>query len=707
VSAHQQASFTSEFYRRIRSRKHGRCNLAPGINLSTRFAGGWSLAACLLLLLFAFPQFACAQGSQQQDLTKLDLEDLMKVEVISVSKHDQTLSETAAAVFVISPEDIRHSGATNLPDLLRMVPGVYVAQINANTWAISIRGFNGRFSREVLVLVDGRTVYSPTFGGVFWDVLELPLTDLEKIEVVRGPGGSVWGTNAVNGVINIITKKASKTQGTLLEVGGGNLEQGFATLEHGGKIGESLDYRGFLSYQNNGSMEGVDGQPGDDSWRQVRGGFRIDARLSLKDKLSVQGDLYSVRENQPRDVPPSLTSPVPLSSNLEANLGGGFLMSTWDHSFSARSSTTLLVSYQRYVRTDILKEASGTLDFDFQNNLAVGERQQIVWGLGFRNIAAQDTNNSLVSILPPYRNTNRYSGFFQYQIDLASDRIHLTFGTKLEVNPYTGIAAMPTARIAWAPTGSRTLWAAFSRALRTPADSDEGARFNEGEFTGPGGVPVLISYFGNPQLQNEEVLSYEAGYRTVIRKNLSIDLALYYNNYSNQLAIQAGTPFLETSPPPTHIVQPLSYQNLEYGEAHGVEIYANWKIANRWTISPGYAYELIHLNLMPSAPGLTGMTTTGQDTPGNSAQVRNHISLPHCVSWDTSIYYTGALQSPHVPSYTRLDTGLTWQWKQNLSISAFGQDLLQQQHLEFVDTSGSVRSTLIPRSAYIKLIWRF
>jgi iron complex outermembrane recepter protein len=375
----------------------------------------------------------------------------MKVEVISVSKHDQTLSETAAAVFVISPEDIRHSGATNLPDLLRMVPGVYVAQINANTWAISIRGFNGRFSREVLVLVDGRTVYSPTFGGVFWDVLELPLTDLEKIEVVRGPGGSVWGTNAVNGVINIITKKASKTQGTLLEVGGGNLEQGLATLEHGGKIGESLDYRGFLSYQNNGSMNGLDGQPGADSWRQVRGGFRIDARLSPKDRLSVQGDLYSVRENQPRDVPPSLTSPVPLSSNLEANLGGGFLMSTWDHSFSARSSTTLLVSYQRYVRTDILKEASGNLDFDFQNNLVVGEHQQIVWGLGFRYIAAQDTNNSLVSILPPYRHTNRYSGFFQYQIDLASNRIHLTLGTKLEVNPYTGFAAMPTARIVGRP----------------------------------------------------------------------------------------------------------------------------------------------------------------------------------------------------------------------------------------------------------------
>jgi iron complex outermembrane receptor protein len=660
----------------------------------------------LFLLIPGFAQVAIAQ-EPKQDLTQLKIEDLMKVEVTSVSKREQPLSETAAAIFVISQEDILRSGATNIPDLLRMVPGVFVAQINSNTWAISIRGFNGKFSREVLVLVDGRTVYSPTFGGVFWDVLDLPLNDLERIEVIRGPGGSVWGINAVNGVINIITKKADETQGTLIDALAGNLTQGSGTIEHGGRIGKAFAYRAFVRYQNEASTDGVSGQDGADSWRQLRGGFRTDARPSLNDALSIQGDLYSVREDQPRVLPPSLASPIPLPANLQANLGGGFIMSTWDHTFSANSSTKFLVSYQRYIRTDVLKETSGTLDFDFQHNLAIGRRQQIVWGLGFRNISARAVNNSLVSITPAYRNTNLYSGFFQYQIALAANRLNITLGTKLEETPYTGFAVMPTARIAWALSEKRTLWAAFSRALRTPSDSDVFARFNEGEFTGPGGIPVLLSYIGNPLVQNEELLAYEAGYRAELRKNLSLDFALYYNDYNHQDAIQTGTPFFEPTPLPPHIVQPLTYQNLQYGDAHGLEVYVNWKLARRWTLSPGYSFERIHLHLDPFPANLPAVTSAGQDTPANSAQLRNHVSLPQRLSWDTSIYFTGALQSPHVPSYTRLDTGLTWKWKDNLSISAFGQNLLQQNHLEFIDTSGSTEATLMPRSAYARLTWRF
>jgi iron complex outermembrane recepter protein len=631
----------------------------------------------------------------------------MKVEVSSVSKREQPLSETAAAVFVISKEDIRRSGATNIPDLLRMVPGVYVAQINANTWAITIRAFNGRFSRAVLVLVDGRTVYTPSFGGVLWDVLDMPLSDIDKIEVVRGPGGSVWGANAVNGVINILTKKAVDTKGTLVDAGGGNQHQGLGTVEHGGEASRAVDYRAFLEYQNEASMDGLAGQPGADSWHQLRGGFRADAHLSSQDTLSVQGDLYSMREDQPRVDPPSLASPAPVVANAQENLGGGFLMSTWNHTISSESSTSLLISYQRYVRADVIAETSGSLDLDFQHNIKLGNHQQIVWGLGFRNTIAQATNNSLTSFNPPDRNTNHFSGFFQYQVDVAADQLHLTFGTKLEDAPYTGFAAMPTARVAWTPNGKRMMWASISRALRTPSDSDVSARYNEGAFPGPGGIPVLVSFLGNPNLKNEQLIAYEAGYRMLVYKNLSLAVAIYYNDYTQQDSIAPGAPFLELLPAPAHLVEPLTYQNLSSGESHGLETYANWKLTNRWTISPGYAFDHVHLHVKPGIQYSADLGLTGQDVPTNSAELRNHVSLPGRVSWDASVYFTGALESPRVPSYTRLDTGLTWQWKENLSFSAFGQNLIQQHHLEFTDFSGTSSSTLIPRSAYARITWHF
>jgi iron complex outermembrane receptor protein len=631
----------------------------------------------------------------------------MKVEVSSVSKREQPLSETAAAVFVISKEDIRRSGATNIPDLLRMVPGVYVAQINSNTWAITIREFNGRFSNEVLVLVDGRTVYTPTFGGVFWDVLDFPLSDLERIEIIRGPGGSIWGANAVNGVINILTKKAEDTQGNLLIAGGGNLEQGFGTLEHGGEVRENIDYRAFIRYQNESSFNGQNGQTGADSWHELRGAFRVDTQPSSEDEVSIQGDLYTGREHLPAYVLASPTSSGSVPLDAESNLSGGFLQSTWNHTFSARSATTVLASYQRYTRSDILNETSGTLDLDFQNNLSVGEKQHVVWGLNYRYTSADAIGSEFAYLNPAKRQTSLFSGFFQYQVPLAADRFNLTIGTKLEHNPHTGFGIMPTIRLAWVPNDKSTYWAAVSRALRTPADTDLYIQFPLAQFTQPNGTPVLLTLTGNPKLKDEALIAYEAGYRTLIYKNLSVDLALYYNDYSNQITIEPGTPFFEDSPPPPHIVVPSTNQNLLHSHAYGLEIYANWKLTNRWTMSPGYAFERIRQHLDPTSNDFTAANANGEGTPVNSADIRNHIVLTHRLNWDTSIYFTEALQSPRVPSHTRLDTGLNWQWKENLRLSVFGQNLIRESHLEFVDSTGSTRSTLIPRSAYAKIAWSF
>ena len=310
---------------------------------------GRILAPLVVAILWAIP--AWPQQSQA-DLTKVNIEDLMNIDVTSVSKKDQKLSQVASAIFVITQEDIRRSGATNIPDLLRMVPGMDVAQINANTWAISGRGLNAEFANELLVMVDGREIYTPTTGGVFWDVVDIPLEDIERIEVIRGPGGSVWGANAVNGVINILTKKAGETKGAMVVAGGGNLDQGFGTAQYGGSVGKNFDYRIYSKYLNQDHSPSLTGQDGGDGWHMLSGGFRTDGTLSSKDSLTIQGDMYTGNENNPTKILPSITSPGLIDADIPVALSGGFIQSIWNHTFSARSETTLMMSYADYERDD-------------------------------------------------------------------------------------------------------------------------------------------------------------------------------------------------------------------------------------------------------------------------------------------------------------------------------------------------------------------
>lgn len=641
------------------------------------------------------------------DLSSMNIEDLMKVEVTSVSKHEQTLSQAAAAIFVISQEDIRNSGATNIPDLLRMVPGIYVAQINANTWAICARAFNGRFSNELLVMVDGRTVYTPTFGGVLWDTLDFPLFDIERIEVIRGPGGSVWGPNAVNGVINIITKKTADTLGTTLKVVGGNIDKPMATVEHGGHIGEAVTYRLFTKYLNSVGFPNLDGHQGLDGWHQLRAGFRSDMKLSSKDSLSVQGDIYSAREGLQSLAKLSWVPPQPVRVVSEENVSGGFIHSTWNHTFSPKSDTTLAASYQRYDRTELVDENSATFDLDFQHNLTVGERQQIVWGLAYRHTASHAEGSQLVTFSPADRSLNLFSGFFQYQVALAANRVHLTLGTKLQHHYYTGFAAMPTARVAWTPNDNHTIWAAVSRAVRTPSDTDVSVRYNASLFSAPDGTLEVVRLYGNPNFKNEDVISFEVGYRALLYKNLSLDVAIYFNDYDDQQSTEPRAPFFESSPAPAHLVIPLTYANLLRATARGLEIYSHWKIANWWTLSPGFSYQHIHRRLDAASRDTSSVSASGEDTPEYSPQLRSHVALPHNFAWDTSVAFNSRLDSPQVPSYTRLDTGLTWQWKTRFSISAFGQNLIQSRHFEFFAEQGTSTASYVPRGGYVKITWHF
>ena len=642
---------------------------------------------------------------QQTDLTNTPIEDLLNVKVISVSKSQQNVFQAAAAVFVISADDIRRSGATNIPDLLREVPGFQVAQINSNTWAISARGFNGRFSNELLVMVDGRTVYNPTFGGVFWNVLDVPLEDIERIEVIRGPGGSVWGANAVNGVVNVITKKARDTRGAMISMEGGNGGES-GTLQYGGSAGQTVNYRLYAKYLDENQLQGLDGQAGGDGWHVLRGGFRADSTPSSRDSLSFQGDLYSGSQGGAL-LSFAVTSPAPLTVLGHEGLWGGFFQGVWEHRFSSSSDSSLQVSYDRFGLADALNETRGTLNIDFQHLFAWGERNNVSWGLGYRDSASKTSGNFALSLVPANLRTQLFSGFLQDEIALAQDKLHLTLGAKVEHNYYTGLDLMPSARAAWTPDSHHTVWAAISRALRTPDAIDESIRLAVAGFVGPDGVPTVVRIVGNPQIKSEGLLAYELGYRSAIGDRLSLDCAVYYNSYTDQDTTEPASPFFESTPLPAHLVLPLTYKNLMFGETHGLEFFANWKAAARWTLSPGYSFEQIHMHLSPGSQDTGSVAATQGSSPVHSAQLRSYIAVSKRFSWDTAAIFTGHLTSPAVPGYTRLDTTLNWRANALISLSLSGQNLLQNQHLEFVDVTGSTQTTLIKRTVAVKVTWTF
>ena len=635
------------------------------------------------------------------------------MEVTSVSKKEQKLSNVAAAIFVITQEDVRRSGATNIPDLLRMVPGVDVAQINGSTWAIGSRGLNQQFANKLLVMADGRSVYSPTFSGVFWDTLDLPLFDIERIEVIRGPGGTIWGANAVTGVISIFTKKATETSGTVLEAGGGNLLQGFGMAQYGGTTGKQTAFRVYSKYFNQDHLLDLNGQSGADGWHRLRSGLRVDTSVSPKDSLTFEGDLSVGREGEFGFELPSVTSPGFVAVSEEINLANGSFESIWNHAYSGGSDSTLQFSYDQHRRGDPLNpELRNTYDLAFRHDFALGSRQDIVWGLGYRFTADRIGGSLTVAMNPPNRGLQLFDAFLQDEVALIPKRLFLTAGIKLEHNDYTGFEVMPSVRAAWTPSDRRTVWVAVSKALRAPSRNDTNLVLNIASFPGPGGTPTLLRLLGNPNFQDERLIAYETGYRTKLSKRFSIDLAAYFNDWDKLQSTEPSGSFFETNPPPPHEVQTLTYRNLIHGESHGLEITADWKVADWWSISLGFARAWEHFHTYPQSADTQTVLFLEGNSPDYPIQLRSRVNLRRNLAWDVSAYFNDALdnQGPlsnlTIPSYTRLDTGLIWKLREGFSLSVVGQNLLKDHHMEFEDVNGSMQSGQIKRSAYAKLTWQ-
>ena len=665
----------------------------------------WAFATLLSILL----TLASPAGAQQKsvDLTNQSLEDLMNIQVVSASKSEQSVARTAAAIFVITQEDIRRSGATNIPELLRMVPGMDVAQIDQNAWAITARGLNARFGNELFVMVDGRSVYTPTFGGVYWDTLDLPLDDIERIEVIRGPGGSIWGTNAVNGVINIITKKAADTKGALVTGGGGNVDQGFATVQYGGALGKHTDFRVFTKYFNEDHLSASTGEDGGDGWHSLRAGFRADTTLTSKDSLSFEGDLYSIREGDPTFAFPTVTTPAAFPTERLDDLSGGFIEGSWTHAISPRSGTDLQLSYEHYSRDDTIGDHSGLASLDFSHHFSVGDRNNVIWGFNFFDSDTNSHGTLFTSFVPSHINLPVFGTFVQDEIAIRPDQIYLTIGAKIEHNHYTGFNLMPSARVAWTPTLKQTLWAAVSDAVRSPASLDTQFRANFASIDMPGQLPIEIAFIGNPHVDDETLIAYELGYRRTFGKQFSIDFASYFDDYNHQETDEPVPTFFEATPAPPHLVLATTYGNLLYGYTHGVEVFGAWKVTGRWTLNPGYAFEEIHMHLRPTSQDTISVASAEGASPDHSAQLRSRVELPHALTWDASVYFVDRLTDPVEPSYTRLDSQLSWQFSERGSLSVVGQNLAQGLHAEFFDATDSARTTLIKRSGYLKITWKF
>jgi iron complex outermembrane receptor protein len=468
----------------------------------------------------------------------MSVQDLMNIEVSSVSRREQKLSDAAAAVFVITREDIRRSGATSIPEVLRMAPGLEVAHIDANKWAISSRGFNSRFANKLLVLMDGRTVYTPLYSGVFWDVQDTMLEDIDRIEVIRGPGATLWGANAVNGVVNIITKSAEDTRGGLVVAGSGSEERGFGAVRYGGRIREDAFWRVYAkSFSRDGGVDASD-RDGADDWDAFRGGFRLDWRPTGEDIFTFEGDAYKEDAGQTLRLP-LLRQPFLAFLDDSAGIEGTDLLAKWEHTFSSSSSIGIQLYYDRMKIEDILlTESRDTFDIELQHCFRTLERHEFIWGLGYRLYRDSVENTFQTALDPAGKDAHLFSVFLQDDISLIKEKLHLILGAKIEHNDYTGFEIQPNARLIWTPHVRHTLWAAVSRAVRTPSRTEEDGRLNISVLPpfapgNPSPNPGIVSVFGNRDFLSEELIAYELGYRVHPVTELSFDLAVFYNDYDH------------------------------------------------------------------------------------------------------------------------------------------------------------------------------
>lgn len=642
----------------------------------------------LAALVVAVPVYA-EQANSGDELLQLPLEDLLKLEVTSVSRKSQSLANAAAAVFVISQEDIRRSGVSTIPDVLRMVPGVTVARIDSSKWAVTARGFNGRFARKLLVLVDGRSAYTQLFSGVFWDTQDLMLEDIERIEVIRGPGATLWGANAMNGVINIITKNTPETEGALLTATAGNYERVAGAARYGIRVGESGSLRAYGKYFNRDEQKTIDGRNANDSWDQGRGGFRYDDKAG-DNGFTLQGDLYTGTERETYILPILDPSSDFITKKPHNTLvSGGNILGRWTRSLDENSELALQVYFDNTQRKMlVLDDNRNTYDVDLQHRFALLNSHDIVWGGGFRyssdQIGNSQDNVQTLTLSPNSRTEQLYSAFVQDDITLLPEKLHLIIGSKFEHNSYTGFEVQPSGRLIYTPTEKSSFWTSVSRAVHTPSRGESGLTLNQSwqivDFGQP--TPLLVTINGQNDLKAEVLMAYEAGVRFRPLERLSVDIAGYYNNYEKLVSIETSPPALPTPSQP-YLLVTNTLRNNQKGETWGAELTADWRVMDFWRLAGAYSY-------------MNASDNAGQKPPKHQATLRSQWDISKSVEFDLWGRYVDQCEDFRkntIASYVTMDVRLGWRPMHNLELSVSGRNLLhdkvQEYRPEFLSTQPS------------------
>lgn len=610
------------------------------------------------------------------ELKSLSLEELLDTRVITASRTLEDWTTAPTAIGILTQEEIQRSGATRLADALRSAPGLDVARYVGSSYAISARGFSGSSVNKMQVMLDGRSLFTPLFSGVFWETQDTLLEDIDRIEVVRGPGAALWGANAVNGVINIITKNARDTQGALVTAGAGTEEQAFGGIRYGGKIGDDTYYRTYFKYQKRDEQVFSNGTPNHDGMNQQQGGFRLDSNQPGDNTFTLQGDVY--------------WNDFQIFGRTDAENNGGNLLGRWTHAFSPVSDLQVQVYYDRGVRDVPLqfRESRSTYDLDAQYHLKTDGPNDFVIGAGYRNSRDETGTTGRTFIFSPNSRTLTLINFFaQDEITLIPRELTLSLGSKFEHNDYSGLEVQPSVRLAYIPATGQVVWAAVSRAVRAPTRVDTDSRFLPAPATG------FVFVQGSPDFESEDLLAYELGYRVRASRTWLFDFATFYNEYND----------LRTLEPSPVTGLPLLIKNERYGNTYGGEVTVTFQAADWWQLSGSYSYIHENLRFRPGSHDPTGGSLEGDD-PAHLARLHCAMNLPGDLEFDWTLRYSSRLPLPALPAYTELDMRLAWKPARSWEIALVGQNLLHSHHAEF---SGGASQPEVQRGGYAQVTYRY
>jgi iron complex outermembrane receptor protein len=606
-----------------------------------------------------------AEGALRQvaDIADLELEQLTRITVTSASRREERAVDAPASIFVITAEDIRRSGATSIPEVLRLAPNLHVARADNNQYAITARGFNNVLANKLLVLIDGRTVYTPLFSGVFWEAQDVALDDIDRIEVISGPGATLWGANAVNGIINITTVPAGRSQGVLARGVVGTDERG-ATLRYGGALGPG-HYRAYARYWERDGQQLASGADVMDASRRANFGFRGDW-AGGGDQWTVQADGYWGDIEQ-----------MPANRSIS----GASVLGRLTRQLGAESTLRVQAYYDRTEREhpQSFEESLDIVDLEAQHSLRPIEGHSLIWGGGYRHGRDRVVNSASQAFLPADRSLNWSNVFVQDEIALTS-RLALTLGIKAERNPYTGVEWLPNARLAWQPTRDQLVWGALSRAVRAPSRLDRELNF-------PGTPPFLL--VGSDTFQSEVANVAELGYRAQFSTNASVSATLFHHDYPNlrSIALSPGGP---------------TFANDIEGTVTGIEAWGSLRFTSAWRISGGFVLQNVDRNVKAGNVDLGGMSSLGND-PERKALLRSTWDVRPGLEFDLTLRHVGALPNPAVPAYTVLDARLGWRVLPSLDLSLIVHNALDKEHAEWGAPSNRV---VFDRAVMLRAIYR-